>query len=191
MAAPALFFSLPPRHPLLSSVRTQGPLPPIALGSKLHPWPSSPPFTAPTHERPLLLPLAVVHVRLKMTRWVYDRWSQVQVHLCFKLQIFALLSNIHISSFRAPKIVIFVLLDSLWNALTSGSICWYVLVEKLFYRNSYLKLVYKINKLASLHSFNYKNPKMMKLVLLVRCCHTLAKKNIKLICCSMFSWCVN
>jgi hypothetical protein len=32
---------------------------------------------------------------------------------------------------------------------------------------------------------------MMKLVLLVRCCHTLAKKNIKHICCSLFSWCVN
>jgi hypothetical protein len=58
-----------------------------------------------------------------------------------KLQIFALSANIHISSFRAPKIVKFVLLASLWNALTIGSICWYVLVEKFFCRNSYLKLV--------------------------------------------------
>jgi hypothetical protein len=32
---------------------------------------------------------------------------------------------------------------------------------------------------------------MMKLVLLVRCCHTPSKKNIKLICCSPFFWCVN
>jgi hypothetical protein len=31
----------------------------------------------------------------------------------------------------------------------------------------------------------------MKLILLVRCYHTLAKKNIKLICCSLFSLCVN
>ena len=31
----------------------------------------------------------------------------------------------------------------------------------------------------------------MKLVLLVRCCHTLSKKNIKLVGCSLFSWCVN
>jgi hypothetical protein len=61
---------------------------------------------------------------------------------------------------------------------------------KCFCRNSYLKTGLQ-NKFASLHSFNYKNPKMMKLVLLVRCYHTLAKKNIKLICCSLFSWCVN
>jgi hypothetical protein len=52
-------------------------------------------------------------------------------------------------------------------------------------------LVYKINELACLHSFIYKNPKMMKLVLLVRCCHTPSKKNIKLVGCSLFSWCVN
>jgi hypothetical protein len=32
---------------------------------------------------------------------------------------------------------------------------------------------------------------MIKLVLLVRCCHTLSKKNIKLVGCSLFSWCVN
>jgi hypothetical protein len=32
---------------------------------------------------------------------------------------------------------------------------------------------------------------MMKLVLLVRCCHTPSKKNIKLVGCSLFSWCVN
>jgi hypothetical protein len=32
---------------------------------------------------------------------------------------------------------------------------------------------------------------MMKLVLLVRCCNTLAKKNIKHISCSLFYWCVN
>jgi hypothetical protein len=32
---------------------------------------------------------------------------------------------------------------------------------------------------------------LMKLVLLVRCCHTPSKKNIKLIGCSLFSWCVN
>jgi hypothetical protein len=56
-----------------------------------------------------------------------------------KFQIFAISSQIHISSFRAPKIVKPVLLASLWNALTLGSICWYVLVEKFFCRNSYLK----------------------------------------------------
>jgi hypothetical protein len=32
---------------------------------------------------------------------------------------------------------------------------------------------------------------MTKLVLLIRCCHIPSKKNIKLICCSLFSWCVN
>jgi hypothetical protein len=32
---------------------------------------------------------------------------------------------------------------------------------------------------------------MMTLILLVRCCYNLAKKNIKLVCCSLFSWCVN
>jgi hypothetical protein len=31
----------------------------------------------------------------------------------------------------------------------------------------------------------------MKLVLLVRCCHTPSKKNIKLVGCLLFSWCVN
>jgi hypothetical protein len=31
----------------------------------------------------------------------------------------------------------------------------------------------------------------MKHVLLVRCCHTPSRKNIKLICCSLFSWCAN
>jgi hypothetical protein len=45
-------------------------------------------------------------------------------------------------------------------------------------RNSYLKTGYKINELAFLHNFIYKNPKMMKPVLLVRCCHTPSRKNI-------------
>jgi hypothetical protein len=57
-----------------------------------------------------------------------------------KWQIFALSSNIHISSFIAPKIVKFVLLVFLWNSLTSVSICWYVLVENLFCRISCLKI---------------------------------------------------
>jgi hypothetical protein len=48
-----------------------------------------------------------------------------------------------------------------------------------------------MNELASLHSFIYKNPKMMKLVLLVRCCHTPSKKYIKLVGCSLIAWCVN
>ena len=60
--------------------------------------------------------------------WVYS-----------KFQIFVLCSKIHISSFRAPKIMKFVLLASLWNSLTIGFIGWHVLVEKLFCRNSYLK----------------------------------------------------
>jgi hypothetical protein len=53
-----------------------------------------------------------------------------------KLQIFTLPSNIHISSFRAPKIVKFVLLASILNALTIGSIGWHILVEKFFCINS-------------------------------------------------------
>jgi hypothetical protein len=56
-----------------------------------------------------------------------------------KLQIFVLCSKIHISSFRAPKIIKFVLLASLLNALTIGSIVWHVLVEKFFCINSSLK----------------------------------------------------
>jgi hypothetical protein len=56
-----------------------------------------------------------------------------------KLQIYVLCSKIHISSFKAPKIVKFVLLASLWNSLTIESISWHVLVEKLFCRNLYLK----------------------------------------------------
>ena len=73
--------------------------------------------------------------RLKKTPSAYDRWAQGEfwVH---KLQIFVLCSKIHISSFGAPKIVKLVLLASLWNALTIGSICWYVLVEKFFCTNS-------------------------------------------------------
>ena len=70
--------------------------------------------------------------------WVYDKWARGEMWV-YKLQIFVLCSKIHISSFRAPKIVKLVLLASLWNALTMGSICWYVLVEKFFCRNSYLK----------------------------------------------------
>jgi hypothetical protein len=54
-----------------------------------------------------------------------------------------------------------------------------------------LIMVPDINELASLHNFIYKNPKMMKPILLVRCCHTPSRKNIKFICCSLFSWCVN
>jgi hypothetical protein len=65
-------------------------------------------------------------------------------------------------------------LESLGNSLCSGYISWNVLVEIFGCTNSYLKLVYKINELASLHSFNF-----MSLVLLVIWCHTLAKKNIK------------
>ena len=70
--------------------------------------------------------------------WDYDRWAQGEIWV-HKLQIFVLCSKIHISSFRAPKIVKLVLLASLWNALTIGSISWQVLVEKFFCRNSYLK----------------------------------------------------
>jgi hypothetical protein len=70
--------------------------------------------------------------------WDYDRWAQGEIWV-HKLQIFVLCSKIHISSFRAPKIVKLVLLTSLWNALTIGSICWYGLVKKFFCRNSYLK----------------------------------------------------
>jgi hypothetical protein len=47
-----------------------------------------------------------------------------------KVADFALPSNIHISSFRAPKNMKIVLLASLWNSLTIGYICGYVLVEK-------------------------------------------------------------
>jgi hypothetical protein len=56
-----------------------------------------------------------------------------------KLQIFVLCSKIHISNFRAPKITKFILLPSVWNVLSVTSICWYVLVEKLFCINSSLK----------------------------------------------------
>jgi hypothetical protein len=84
--------------------------------------------------------LSVVHVMAGGRRppWVYDRWAQGEIWVN-KLQIFVLCSKIHISSFRAPKIMKLVLLASLWNALTIGSTCWYGLVEKFFCRNSYLK----------------------------------------------------
>jgi hypothetical protein len=59
----------------------------------------------------------------------------------YKLQIFVLCSKIHISSFRASKIVKLVLLASLLNALTIGSICWYVLVEKFSVEIRISKLV--------------------------------------------------
>jgi hypothetical protein len=52
---------------------------------------------------------------------------------------FVLSSKIHILSLVALKITKFVLLASLRTFLTIGSICWYVLVEKFFCRNSYLK----------------------------------------------------
>jgi hypothetical protein len=58
-----------------------------------------------------------------------------------KSQIFVLCSKIHILSLVALKSVKLVLLPSLWNSLSIRSICWHVLVEKFFCRNSYLKLV--------------------------------------------------
>jgi hypothetical protein len=69
----------------------------------------------------------------------YDTWVPGQVHLVSNLQIFVLCSKINISNLIAPKIVKFVLLASLGNALTVRSIGWHVLVEKFFCRNSHLK----------------------------------------------------
>jgi hypothetical protein len=53
-----------------------------------------------------------------------------------------------------------------------------VLVEMFSVEIRILKLVYKINELASLHNFIYKDPKMMKPVWLVRCCNTPSRKKI-------------
>jgi hypothetical protein len=156
---------------------------------------------SPIHGRlpSLHLPARPLLCSLAWRRWLEeedDSLSQWQVGprrdmSTQKFQIFALPSNSHISSFRAPKITKLVLLPSLWNYLSVRSIRWHVLVEKVFYRNSYLKTGLENKRIASLHNFIYKNPKMMKPVLLVRCCHTPPRKNIKLICCSLFSWCVN
>jgi hypothetical protein len=77
-----------------------------------------------------------VRWRKKMTPWANDKWAQGRMWVCWKFQIYVLCSKNHISSFRAPKITKFVLLASLWNSLTIGSIGWHVLVEKFFCRNS-------------------------------------------------------
>jgi hypothetical protein len=61
--------------------------------------------------------------------------------LYWNLQILVTSSKIHILRFKAPQITKFVLLASLWNAITIGSIGWHVLVENFFCRNSYLKLI--------------------------------------------------
>jgi hypothetical protein len=65
-----------------------------------------------THRAPLL-PACVQEAKRKKTSCAYDEWAHMLFHLCTKLQIFGLPSNIHISSFRDPKIVKFVLLASL------------------------------------------------------------------------------
>jgi hypothetical protein len=118
------------------------------------PLPSSPAFSSSMVGRPtpctfpfpgrdgatsiVFLLFSAHYVRKKnpLCRW---QVGPGRMWLYSKFQIFVLCSKIHISSFRASKIVKLVLLASLWNALTSGSIYWYVLVEKFFCRNSYSK----------------------------------------------------
>ena len=76
--------------------------------------------------------------------WVWGkRWSMClwqvgpgQMHVSRVVDFVLFSQKNHISSFRAPKTTKFVLLASLWNSLTIGSIGWHVLVEKFFCRNS-------------------------------------------------------
>jgi hypothetical protein len=98
---------------------------------------SNSPF--PSHGAEFLLPAVHVLEWRKKTFLCLWQVSPGRMWVCWKLQIFVLCSKIHISSFRAPKIVKFVLLSSLWNSLSIRSIGWHVLVEKVFCRNSYLK----------------------------------------------------
>ena len=118
-------------------------LSPSAASSSLplrFPWLRAPPWTPSSlaMEPPSFQLLPVVHVQGKVEEGALSQWrvGPRQGKGVSKFQIFALPSNIHISSFIASKIMKFVLLASLWNALTSGSICWHVLVEKFFCRNS-------------------------------------------------------
>jgi hypothetical protein len=83
-------------------------------------------------------PHAAVTSRKKMTPSLWRVGPRPRV-MVLQIPDFVISSKIHISSFRASKIMKLVLLASLWNALTIGSICWYGLVENFFCRNSYLK----------------------------------------------------
>jgi hypothetical protein len=125
-------------HSLPFSVRLSRELLLLPHGALPHPW-SSPLPTPPRPAPSLLSCVEEMAGGWKRPSCAYDEWAQGHRYGCTKLQIFVLCLKIYISSFRATKIVKFVLLASLLNSLTSGSICWYVLVEKFFGRNSYLK----------------------------------------------------
>jgi hypothetical protein len=105
-------------------------------------------WSSPQHPGRASFPLSHDNQPLLCMRQAQDRrrliplWHVGPKHICIlytKFQIFAISSQIHISSSRAPKISNIFLLPSLWHSLSIRSICWHVLVKKFFCRNSYLK----------------------------------------------------
>jgi hypothetical protein len=130
---PAPIHGWGPARPRLSRARL---LPKCSVA----PWPNSSSRSPVVTLNPIFL-FSLRRLKLEVEEAFLCLWQvgPGQMWVCWKFQSFVLCSKIHISSFRAPKIVKFVLFASLWNALTSGSIYWYVLVEKFFCRNSYSK----------------------------------------------------
>jgi hypothetical protein len=128
----------PTHHSLPFSVRLSRELLLLPHGALPQLWPS--PLPAPPSPAPSLLPCVdEMAGGWRRPPCAYDEWAQGHRYECTKLQISVLCSKIHISSFRAPKIVKFILLAFLCNSLTIGSISWHVLVEKFFCINSSLK----------------------------------------------------
>ena len=135
------------RLPWLPCVR------PLAAPSPIngYPWPPPlppplpPPPAAQGSSLPFFLPCVLW---LFLGCWLAEGWRRClwgwrvgprRRVMLLQNPDFVLSYKIHIMSLVVPKSTKSVLLPSLWNSLSIRSIGWYVLVEKLFCRNSYLK----------------------------------------------------
>jgi hypothetical protein len=90
----------------------------------------------------LAVPLLAVHVqeaRRKNTSLVPMAGGPLGELKSAQFQILCLTLKIRRKLYKNRKKVNENILESMGNFLCSGSICWYVLVEKFFCRNSYLK----------------------------------------------------
>jgi hypothetical protein len=101
------------------------------------PWPnSSSRFPAVTFEFHFLFPVRWLKLKVEddsLSLWQVGPGTDVSV---LKISDLCIVLKKHILSLVTPKIVKFILLASLWNTLTIGSIGRHVLVEKFFCRNS-------------------------------------------------------
>jgi hypothetical protein len=142
---PLQWWCLPPSLPPLSLLQQQVLTAPLLSSSSLpKPWSSSRwarPCVFPAIDAQEQQPPSAVTWCLEVEADYMCQWQvgPGRMWVCWKFQIYVLCSKNHILSLITPKIVKFILLASLWNGLTIGSIGWHVLVEKFFCRNSYLK----------------------------------------------------